>query len=87
MALKIAFIIIGVVLGFMQYGLLKTAARYMAEGKGAGGVVLVKLLVYAIIGAVLFIWFKDYAFICIAGIGAGIIATAVIDLIRGKKTK
>ncbi|MBR6594873.1 MAG: hypothetical protein IKK83_06790 [Clostridia bacterium] len=85
MAIKAVFIIIGVIIGFMQYGLLRTAAAYMTENKGAGGVVLIKLMIYALIGAVLFMWFKDYAFLCIAGVGAGIIVTAVIDLVRSKK--
>ncbi len=72
------FIIVGVIVGFLQYGLTKTALRYKKENKGAAGVVAVKAVLYAVLAAVLALWFAHMWLYCLAGVAVGIILTAVL---------
>lgn len=78
------FIVIGLLVGFLQYGLLKTLVNYMTEKKGAAGVAIIKLALYGILAAVLIFWFKDMWIYCLAGVGTGILLTACLDFIRSK---
>ena len=79
------FIAAGLVIGFLQYALLKTLVNYMTEKKGAAGVAVIKVALYAVVAAVLLLWFKEYWMYCLAGVGAGILLTAALDLWRNKK--
>ena len=47
------FIAIGLIVGFLQYCLLKTFVNYMTEKKGAAGVAVIKLALYGMLAAVL----------------------------------
>lgn len=86
MITKAVFIIIGLIIGLLQYGLIKTAAKYTAEKKGGvAGIVLVKFLLYAMSAAVVFFLFKEHIFLFAAGVATGIVITAITDMIRNKK--
>jgi len=75
---------LGLIVGFLQYGLLRTALSYKAESKGAIGVVAIKLILYAILAAVLAFWFMDMWVYCIAGVAVGILLTAGLDYFNKK---
>lgn len=85
----VCFIFVGLIVGFLQYALIKTAVLYMEKEKsGVFGVITIKLLLYGILAAVLLIWFDTKElFACVAGVATGIIITAVSELIRKKKGK
>lgn len=86
MALKIIFIIIGLFVGLLQYGLIKTAAKYMSEKNGSVvGVIAAKIILYGIVAVALMLWFKEYLMFCAIGIGTGLVITAVTDQIRNRK--
>ncbi len=86
MAIKIAFIILGLVIGFLQYGLTRTAAKYTTEKKnGVIGIIAIKLLFYIAAAAVVVFWVKDSIFTFGAGIATGVLLTAIADMIRNKK--
>ena len=78
------FIAIGLIVGFLQYGLLKTIITYMTEKKGAAGVVAIKLALYGLLAAVLILWFDTMWVYCLAGVGTGILLTACLDFFRSK---
>lgn len=85
MLTEIIFIIIGLLVGFMQYGLIKTAAKYTAEKTGGVfGVIAIKFLLYGILAVALVLWFKNYLFYCATGVAMGIIATGVLDYFRNR---
>lgn len=79
------FIAIGLIVGFLQYCLLKTFISYMTEKKGAVGVAVIKLTLYGMLAAVLLLWFSDMWIYCLAGVGAGIILTGCLDYFRSRK--
>lgn len=83
----ICFAVVGLIVGFLQYALIKTAVLYAEKSKGgAVGVIGIKLFVYAVIAAILLIWFDNNDIIaCIGGIATGLIVTAIVEILRGKK--
>lgn len=79
-----AFIAIGLIVGFLQYGLLKTWLNYMTQKKGAAGVAVIKLALYGVLAAVLLLWFNDMWIYCLAGVGTGLLLTACLDFFRSR---
>lgn len=78
------FIVIGLIVGFLQYGLLKTLVSYMTQNKGALGVAVIKVALYGVLAAVLLLWFNDMWIYCLAGVGTGILLTACLDYFRSR---
>ena len=86
MIIKIAFILVGLVIGILQYGLIKTATKYAAEKRsGVLGIAGIKLLLYIVPATAVFLWFKDSIFLFATGLAAGLILSAVTDGLRNKK--
>ncbi len=86
MLIKFLFILLGLIVGFLQYGLIKTAAKYTAEKKGGVfGVIAIKFLLYGVIGTLAYFLFMEHLAVCAAGLATGIIITAIVDMIRNKK--
>ncbi len=86
MAIKIVLILVGLIVGFLQYGLIKTIAKYAAEKSGGVfAIIAVKLLLYIVVGVAVFLWFKVHLFAFATGLAAGIVLTAVVDSVKNKK--
>ena len=86
MVVKIIFILVGLLIGVMQYGLIKTAAKYTAEKKGGVfGVIAIKFLLYGIVATALVLWFKDYLLYCATGLATGILLTGGLDCFKNRK--
>ncbi len=86
MLVKTVFIIIGLIVGLLQYGLIKMLAKYTAEKRsGAIGIIAIKLLLYAISATTVLLWFKDNVFLFAAGVASGLLVTAITDALRNKK--
>lgn len=79
------FVFIGLIVGFLQYALLKTLVSYMVNKKGALGVAAIKVGIYLILAAVIILWFHNLWVYCMAGVATGILLTAFVDYIRNKK--
>lgn len=80
------FILIGLVIGFLQYAMTKTATSNLSEKKGGAlGIIAVKLAFYGIVAAALLLWWKEYVVYCVAGVATGIVITAIVDMVRGSK--
>ncbi|MBQ3194895.1 MAG: hypothetical protein IJB65_00355 [Clostridia bacterium] len=86
MVVKVIFTFVGLMIGLLQYGLIKTAAKYAAEKHGGvAGIIAAKILLYVLSAATVFVWFKDCIFVFATGLVAGIILCAVTDNLRSKK--
>lgn len=86
--MKYLFILFGVVLGAVQFLLLKKITSMILSGK-KGYIIFIaaKLLIYAAAVAAMMLFFRDYLIHCGIGLGAAMVLGAIINFALTDKSE
>ena len=78
--MKYLFVLSGIVLGVVQFLLLrKTTTMILAGKKGYIIIITAKLLIYAASVSVLMLFFREYILYCGIGLGAAMVLSSIIN--------
>ena len=85
--MKYLFILPGVVLGIIEFLLLrKMTSKILCGDKGFILIITAKIIIYAVSISVIWLFFRQYIAYCGIGLGAAMVLGAIINFLLSYKT-